>query len=94
MAALTLLVGDSSPRWRSAAAECPMPIQVLAVDEQPGPAAERLRAAYGLGDGAAVLVRPDGYIAWRCDHTAEPGLALRRAVTLALGLPQAHEIAA
>ena len=41
-----------------------------------------------------MLVRPDGYIAWRCDRTAEPGLALRGAVTLALGLPQICEMAA
>jgi 2-polyprenyl-6-methoxyphenol hydroxylase-like FAD-dependent oxidoreductase len=93
-AALTLLVGDGASRWRSAAAGCPAPVQVFDVDEQHGPAAERLRAAYRLGDGDAVLVRPDGYIAWRCDRTAAPALALRGAVTLALGLPPAHEMAA
>ncbi len=91
---LTLLVGDGAPPWRSAAAGCPTPVQVLAVDEQHGPVAQRLRAAYSLDDGAAVLVRPDGFIAWRCDRTAEPGLALREAVTLALGTPPAREMAA
>src|SRR5207248_8909184 len=74
-AGLTLIVGDGAPRWRSAAAGCPAPVQVLGVDEQQGAAAERLRADYGLADGGAVLVRPDGYVAWRCDRTAEPGLA-------------------
>jgi putative polyketide hydroxylase len=93
---LTLLVGDRAPRWRSAATQCPAPIQVLALDEQHRPAAERLRAAYGLGngDGGAVLVRPDGYIAWRYDRTTEPGLALHAALALALGLPAAGEMAA
>lgn len=86
-AAVSLLVGDGAPRWRSAAAGSPVPVQVLGVDEQPGAAAERLRAAYGLGDGGAVLVRPDGYVAWRCDRGAEPGLALPAAVALTLGLP-------
>jgi hypothetical protein len=66
----------------------------LAVEEHHGHAAERLRVHYGLGDGDAVLVRPDGYIAWRCDRTAEPGRALRGAVALALGLPQARDEAA
>ena len=96
---------DPARRRRCAPLEVrgrPMPhapaIQVLALDEQHGPAAKRLRAAYGLGngdgDGGAVLVRPDGYIAWRYDRTAEPGIALHAAVALALGLPAAGEMAA
>lgn len=92
--ALTLLVGDGASRWRSAAAGCPTPVQVLAVDEQRGRTAERLRTAYGVSHGDAVLVRPDGYIAWRCDRAAKPRLMLRAAVTLALGLPPARETAA
>ena len=69
---------------------------MLDLDEQHRPAAQRLRAAYALGngDGGAVLVRPDGYIAWRYDHTTEPGLALHAALALALGLPATGEIAA
>jgi hypothetical protein len=69
-------------------------VLVLGVDEQHGPAAERLRVAFGLGDGCAVLVRPDGYVAWRCERADEPGPALRAAVTLALGLPVASGVAA
>ena len=91
---LTLVVGKGAPHWRSAAAVCPAPVLVLGVDEQNGPAAERLRVAFGLGDGCAVLVRPDGYVAWRCERADEPGLALRAAVTLALGLPAASGVAA
>ena len=42
--------------------------------------------AYGLEDGGAVLVRPDGVVAWRCltaplDH----GRALAAAVAIATG---------
>jgi 2-polyprenyl-6-methoxyphenol hydroxylase-like FAD-dependent oxidoreductase len=92
--ALTLLVGDRAPHWRTATAGCPTPVQVLGVDEQHGPASERLRAAYRLENGDAVLVRPDGYIASRLDRTAEPAVALHAALTLALGLPPAHEMAA
>lgn len=36
-------------------------------------------AAYGLGAGEAVLVRPDGYLAWR-GNAAEAATALRQAV--------------
>jgi putative polyketide hydroxylase len=55
-------------------------------------------AAYGLaGDGAgrdvsprdaggAVLVRPDGYVAWRCSRAgADPAASLRRALASVLG---------
>jgi 2-polyprenyl-6-methoxyphenol hydroxylase-like FAD-dependent oxidoreductase len=91
---LTLLVGDRAPRWRTAATGCSTSVQVIGVDEQHGPAAERLRTAYRLDNGDAVLVRPDGYIASRLDRTAEPAPALHAALTLALGLPPAHEMAA
>jgi len=91
---LTLLVGAEAAHWRFAAAEHHAPITVLAADEQHTTTGARLRARYGLGDEDAVLVRPDGHIAWRGGHTAEPGRALRQAVALALGLPPAGEIAA
>ena len=64
------------------------------MNEQHEAVAGRLLAAYGLGEGDAVLVRPDGYIAGRCDPAVEPELALQAAVTSALGLPPAHEMAA
>ncbi len=42
--------------------------------------------AYGLSDGGAVLVRPDGIVAWRCQTApADPGRALGAAMAIALG---------
>ena len=40
----------------------------------------------GIGDGGAVLVRPDGYVAWRWrTAAARPGAALGEAIDTALG---------
>ena len=56
----------------------------------------RLSRAYRLGRSGAVLVRPDGYVAWRCDPAlvdpapADARSALRQAVATALGLGAAE----
>jgi putative polyketide hydroxylase len=74
---LTLVTAE--PSWRAAAED-------LALDA-PDVAGPRLVSAYRLGDGGAVLVRPDGYVAWRADvPVADPVGALTDAVDLALGL--------
>ena len=40
--------------------------------------ADNWHEAYGVGTEGAVLVRPDGYVAWRCrSGTSEPGEVLR-----------------
>jgi hypothetical protein len=42
--------------------------------------------AYGIARGGAVLVRPDGHVAWRCiGPVADPAAALRRALDAVLG---------
>ena len=42
--------------------------------------------AYGIGDGGAVLVRPDGFVAWRqAADIEDPEAALRAGVQIALG---------
>ena len=40
---------------------------------------------YGLADGGAVLVRPDGHIAWTCTRAVEPITQLLTALELTLG---------
>ena len=78
---LTLVTADAS--WRAAAAQ-----SSLAAPDLAGP---RLASAYRLGDGGAVLVRPDGHVAWRADApVADPVGALTDAVGLALGLTGAR----
>ena len=78
---LTVVTAD--PTWRAAAEDL-----ALAAPDLAGP---RLVSAYRLGDGGAVLVRPDGYVAWRADvPVADPVGALTDAVDLALGLTGAR----
>ncbi len=51
-----------------------------------GAPAAALARAYRLAPGSAVLVRPDGRVAWRSDRAcADPVAALARAVALTLG---------
>jgi putative polyketide hydroxylase len=79
---LTVLAGAGSWRWAAAARPLhPLPLQVLPADTGPG-----LRRAYRLAEGSAVLVRPDGVVAWRHDGPcSDPAAALSAAVTTALG---------
>jgi hypothetical protein len=70
------VTGTDGEVW--AGGELGVPLQVLADDT--------LAAAYHLGPGSAVLVRPDGRVAWRSDAAvAEPRAVLAGAVAMALG---------
>jgi 2-polyprenyl-6-methoxyphenol hydroxylase-like FAD-dependent oxidoreductase len=88
---LTLLTGPAGDRWLRAASvmasEIPFALDAYVVgaelDSRDGLFCER----FGIGEDGAVLIRPDGHIAWRreagsvTDHVA----ALRDAVALATG---------
>lgn len=83
---LTLLTGSVGRAWRRAAAVAgpgvPVDVPVTTPDD-----ADRLAAALGIDPSGAVLVRPDGYVAWRCRTAAtDPGAALGRALRTTLGL--------
>lgn len=84
---LTLLAGRDGGAWRRAAAavsgDVPLTVHV-AGDDLPDPGG-RVARAYRLTDTAAVLVRPDGYVAWRADAAGDPVAALSAAVDTALG---------
>jgi len=74
----TLVTGDDG--WRRAAEHLGVAV--------PDVADARVRRAYRLDDGGAVLVRPDGYVAWRADGpVADPVDVLGEAVATAVGLP-------
>jgi hypothetical protein len=90
-----LTAGDAAP-WRAAVAELAAsgneaPIRVRSVgrylrDDEGG-----FAAAYGLADGGAVLVRPDGIVAARWPSaTTEHLVALAAAVNSALGFGSAE----
>lgn len=69
---LTLLTGPCADEWRAATGElgsAGVPIRVLTLGHELEDPSEALSTAYGLGKGGAVLVRPDGYVAW----AATPG---------------------
>ena len=69
---LTLLTGRCADDWRAATAElgcAGVPIRMVTLGHELEDPTEALSTAYGLGKGGAVLVRPDGYVAW----AATPG---------------------
>ncbi len=74
-----LICRTGSP-WPKAADQYrgPIPLSVLATER-----AEVLEA-YGIGSGA-VLVRPDGHVAWRTREDHDPGAALQHALVIASG---------
>jgi 2-polyprenyl-6-methoxyphenol hydroxylase-like FAD-dependent oxidoreductase len=84
--ALTLLVGADGERWvaaaRSATGDADW-LQVLRIGHDlPRDTTHELHAAYGIGGAGAVLVRPDGHVAWRrADPPADPAAEFRDVVT-------------
>jgi 2-polyprenyl-6-methoxyphenol hydroxylase-like FAD-dependent oxidoreductase len=82
---LALLSAGAGATWAAAArAALPedLPMTVHAIEEA------SFATAYGLEPGGAVLVRPDGIIAWRWDAVpARPAEALAAAVGAALAWP-------
>jgi hypothetical protein len=86
---LTLVVGRRGRGWRRAAAHLAgtgLPIVALSVGRELADPDGRLALRFGLGDSGAVLVRPDGVVAWRSDAAAaHPHPTLAGAVGIALG---------
>jgi 2-polyprenyl-6-methoxyphenol hydroxylase-like FAD-dependent oxidoreductase len=82
---LTVITGPAGAAWaRAGAAVDGVPLQVLVAGRDLD--SRSLARAYRLGPGSAVLVRPDGRVAWRHDGPcARHGTALSRAVATALG---------
>ncbi|MBV9919298.1 MAG: hypothetical protein JOY78_00370 [Pseudonocardia sp.] len=63
-----------------------VPVAVLQVGRDLPDPRGAIRRAYRLGSQSAVLVRPDGIVAWRYDGPADAA-ALAAAVRTAVGLP-------
>jgi hypothetical protein len=82
--AFTLLAAPEGTSWCTAAAaiahETGAPIDCYRVGDPRVRDLGGFIAAYGLGEDGAVLVRPDGHIAWRCVGGPANAAALRHAV--------------
>jgi 2-polyprenyl-6-methoxyphenol hydroxylase-like FAD-dependent oxidoreductase len=87
-----LLTGAQGQDWCDAAKEVScsegVPIQAFRIGSDvdltdPG---YRWATTYGVAEDGAVLVRPDGYVAWRCGTSkAEPETEIEMALSTALG---------
>jgi len=81
----TLLTGASGARWRHGTPDG-TPLTVLSFGRELSDDGGHAARAHGLTPTGAVLVRPDGHIAWSCAAApADPAAALDRALALALG---------
>ncbi|MGW2256042.1 FAD-dependent oxidoreductase [Kitasatospora sp. NPDC001660] len=71
-----LLAGERGPAWATAAAEAAgrlgVGLAAYRIGTDPGDPAGAFGQVYGVGPEGAVLVRPDGIVAWRATG-ADPG---------------------
>jgi len=77
-----LLAGAAGAGWADAASEVSRSLGGLPLDAC---CDARIPPAYGICDSGAVLVRPDGFVAWSCgESVAEPAKVLHAALTAGL----------
>jgi 2-polyprenyl-6-methoxyphenol hydroxylase-like FAD-dependent oxidoreductase len=76
-----LLTAEPGHAWRDAAARCPgVPVDSHVMTEPRWP------GLYGVAPGGAVLVRPDGHVAWRSRTTStNPVADIQTALTTSTG---------
>jgi putative polyketide hydroxylase len=86
-AGFVLLAGPSGLPWREAASRLsPLPLTVHIMGEDLEDADGQWLSAYGVESSGAVLVRPDGYVAWRLARLpTDPAGALDAALKQLLG---------
>jgi hypothetical protein len=87
----TLLAGRDGATWQRAAEAVapswpPLVAHVIGADREVSDPDGNWHAAYGIDTDGAVLVRPDGYVAWRSrSGAASPEAALRAVFEQLLG---------
>jgi 2-polyprenyl-6-methoxyphenol hydroxylase-like FAD-dependent oxidoreductase len=88
----TLVTGRDGAPWRDAAVRVagagvpPIVAHTIGGDGGIADPAGAWTETYGIGEDGAVLVRPDGHVAWRRAHApADPARALEIALSVVLG---------
>jgi 2-polyprenyl-6-methoxyphenol hydroxylase-like FAD-dependent oxidoreductase len=87
-----LLAGAGGSGWVDAAKQMSpafrgLPLDVYRIGRDLADPENAFPAAYGISDSGASLLRPDGFVAWRCAAgVAEPVTALRAALNASLVL--------
>ncbi|HZQ65350.1 MAG TPA: FAD-dependent monooxygenase [Gaiellaceae bacterium] len=79
-----LLAGSDGASWCEAARTAHAPLAAFRFGSDFADASGRFPAAYGVGESGAVLVRPDGFVAWRAPGDGN-GEELVQALDRALG---------
>ena len=75
---------EQATRWREAADQVKPRVDVVSVGETVLDQADNWRTLYGVENGA-VLVRPDGHVAWRTRHAVDsPAATLQRVLNRVL----------
>ncbi|TDV54127.1 FAD-dependent monooxygenase [Actinophytocola oryzae] len=62
-----LLAGATADKWLAAAADVEVHVETYCVGHDLDDPEGRFGKAYGITDDGAVLVRPDGFVAWRAE---------------------------
>jgi hypothetical protein len=92
-----LLAGSEGEDWRAAASAAGAALGVEVDFHRAGAEVSdpdgRLETLYGIGSAGALLVRPDGFVAWRT-AAADPDPAARLTEVLARALARAAVVAA
>jgi 2-polyprenyl-6-methoxyphenol hydroxylase-like FAD-dependent oxidoreductase len=87
--AFTLLTASEGAAWRTMGAvvakELRIPIDSYTVGGAGLQDRDGFAPAYGLESDGAVLIRPDGHVAWRCAHGPATDAVLGAALTRILG---------
>jgi 2-polyprenyl-6-methoxyphenol hydroxylase-like FAD-dependent oxidoreductase len=79
---MTLLVAGSADEWRAAAEHAVVPLDAHVITDSGFP------GAYGISDRGAVLVRPDGIVAWRAPDASQASAdTLNRVLKTVLARP-------
>jgi 2-polyprenyl-6-methoxyphenol hydroxylase-like FAD-dependent oxidoreductase len=88
-----VLAGADGARWSAAAAQAserlgvPLEAHILGPATEPADPRRHFESAYGVSAAGAVLVRPDGFVAFRCHgRVAQPADTLTSAMRSVLGI--------